>query len=120
MQNKIEEKWYDDHYQEIIKWNELIGKFCDLLPAIEYCVGNTNEDSIRYSPKDVGNYFPDTYSQRKECERFIKELEEKKYVAHGILEVKKHVWWPFFHRDWNMIMLAFENDGSRLVLIMDG
>lgn len=107
MENKIERKWYDDNWKTIIKWNELIGRFCELVPEIEYCVYN-GPTAIRYSPKNVGNYYPTAELQKLECERYVQEQEAKGYAKAGELSIGKQEWWPWFNQDWNMLMFAYE------------
>lgn len=106
MENKIERKWYDDNWKSIIKWNELIGRFCELVPEIEYCVYN-GPTAIRYSPKNVGNYYPTAELQKQECERYVQEQEAKGYAKAGELSIGKQEWWPWFNQDWNMLMFAY-------------
>lgn len=107
MQNKVERQWYDDNWEQIIKWNELIGRFCGMEPEIEHCVYH-GDNAIRYSPKNVGNYFPTAGIQKQECERYILEQEAKKFVKPAELSTRKIEWWPWFQQDWDMIMLAYE------------
>lgn len=104
MDNELEREMGWDKLQEA---NILIGKTLGFTPEIEYCVGTDN--SYCYSPKNFGDYFPTPYSQKVECERWLKENKEKypdRFNSKEVYEVQKIEWYPFFHNNWNVLMEA--------------
>jgi hypothetical protein len=95
---------------EILENNKAIAEFMGVDPEIEYYIGNG--DAICYNPKYVGDYFPTSYSQKMECDRWLKEQHEKYpdgWVSTGGYEVMKCEWWPRYHNDWNLLMPVVEN-----------
>lgn len=98
---------------ESIEGNKIIAEFMETPPEIEYCVAT--EDSICYSPKQVDNYFPYWQVQKKECERWLKEQNEKYpdgWVTKGGYGVKKYEWFPFYDKSWDALMPVVEKINS--------
>lgn len=75
-----------------MKWNEAIGRYMEVKPEIEYCVGT--ETSICYSPKNVGFDWP--AQQKQECERWLAENQE--YAKKNGYGVEKMEWWPSYNQ----------------------
>lgn len=89
--------------------NKLIAEFMGRTPEIEYSV--SNGESICYSPKQVGNYYPYWQSQKNECERWLKEMKEKyphNWVVKGNYKPTKYEWFPFYENDWRELMPVIE------------
>jgi hypothetical protein len=98
--SEIEEK-YD--WKRIEKWNTKIGKYLDFKPSITYSVGNGK--TYCYSPSAFLNFHPE--QQRLECERWLKEQNEKYpegWVSKENYRTIKNEYYPLFHKDWNVLV----------------
>ncbi len=94
-------------WEVVMDANDLIGKYLEFKPEIEYSVGD-NEGTC-YSPKNVGDYFRYPATQKIECERFLQEQKEKypnSWISKGNYSAQKKEWYPFFHRDFNSLIEA--------------
>lgn len=91
--------------EQFIEGNRLIDEFMEVEPVIEYCVGK--DDSICYSPSNLKEYFPNSYSQKIESERWLKEQHEKYpngWVTKEGYGVKGIVHYTSYHSDWNHLI----------------
>ncbi len=93
------------NYREILAQNEMIGRYIGATPEIEWSVAS-GPDSIRYCPSHAREYFPTPATQKIECERYIKEQEEKKYAEPGELAPHMFENWPPYHQSTGETMDA--------------
>jgi|GEM_PF-3670114 hypothetical protein len=84
--------------------NRLIAEFANHKPTIEYCVGSVKDETICYSPKNVGfDWYPE---QKKECERWLSEnLQRAQKNGHELI---KFEWYRHYESDWNDLMPVVE------------
>ncbi len=87
-------------YKNIRANNIKIGEFLDFEPEIEYVIGD--ESGYCYSPKYVDSFFYDPQSQKRECERWLKE-NITRHPNDGVMQLKH---FPKFHLDWNHLIEA--------------
>lgn len=101
-------------FEKLCEWNEMVGKFLNFEPKIEYCVSRNGGSC--YSPSNVGSYFSDWQSQKRECERWLKEQHEKHpngWVVKEGFETTRYEWYPTFYSDWNHMIEAIKRLSDR-------
>lgn len=103
--------------------NKLIAVFMSVPPEIEYEVGSVKNQTVCYSPKQVGHYFVHPEQQKTECERFLKEQADKYpdgRVIKGGHEVIRNEWYPYYNSDWSKLMPVVEKIESMAFLDITG
>jgi hypothetical protein len=87
--------------------NKIIADFMEDEAEVEYYVGN--EDSICYSPKNVGSHFSWPASQKQEAERWLREQKEKYpdgWVTKDGFCVQRIENYPRYNSSWDWLMPA--------------
>ena len=108
-------------FEHLINANELIGKFLDFEPEIEWMVG-TDESSC-FHPQQLGYTHPQ--EQKAYAEKWLKEQKEKYpdgWVIQEGNKVIKREYYPQFHKDWNVLIEAvkrLKNKGINIGLSTD-
>lgn len=96
----------------IAEGNKIIAEYEGRAPEIEYWVAHPTEDSICYSPKNVGGYFRTPYEQKRECDRWLAEQKKdfpQGWVTKGGYVTKEKTWWPRYDEDWNLIIKVIDD-----------
>jgi len=106
--SKLEREFEDRiGWENIRAANEAIGKFLDFTPTVNYAV--CKDGNCCYSPANVDNLFSTEYSQKSECDRWLKEQKDRfpeGWVTKEGYQTTRLEFWPQFHADWNHLMEA--------------
>jgi len=94
-------------FDVLLNKNKFIGKTLGFEPRIEYAV--CVDGSCCYSPKNVSDMYSDWRSQKVECDKWLKENNERfpdGWVSKEGHSTTKLEYYPQFHLDWNELIEA--------------